>query len=76
MFINLDFSSTKRALRIILEKEKDEEDEDKDEEEGKRTGEEEGEEEKRKTSMGYLCIEVLKPVQWGEAVRWEERLDC
>lgn len=33
-----------------------------------------GEEEKGKPPCGYLCIEVLKPVQLGAAFRWEGRL--
>lgn len=51
MFISTDFSSTRRALWILLEKEKEEkEDEDKDAKEGVRTGGwgAEGEEEKGK----------------------------
>lgn len=66
MFINLDFSSTKRALRIILEKEKDEEDEDKDEEEGKRAGEEEGEEEKEKPPWVICALKFWSQCNEGK----------
>lgn len=72
MFISTDFSSTRRALWILLEKEKEEkEDEDKDAKEGVRTGRRgaEGEEEKGKHPWGYLCIGVLKPVHLGAAFR-------
>lgn len=52
MFIATDFSSTRRALWIILEKEKEKEDEDKDDKEGKRKeGMGEGRRGERKTSM-------------------------
>lgn len=71
MFIATDFSSTRRALWIILEKEKDgKEDEDKYDKKGKRKGGWGwGEEEKGKPPCSYLCIEVLKPGQLGAAFR-------
>lgn len=61
MFISTDFSSTRRALWILLEKEKEEkEDEDKDAKEGVRTGGWGGRKEKRRKENIREVICVLE----------------
>lgn len=65
MFTDPNFSSTRRAIWIILEKEMEEK-EDEDDEEGKR----QRKKKRRKTTPGGCPCVVLKPVQSGRAFRW------